>query len=584
MTVSLEEYEVAPIDSCSLALVGSGGAGVITAGQILLSAAANAGYFGFMTRSTGPQIRGGEAAARVRVGVRPVGCEADRTDLLVALDWRHADRFAEELVLDPGSLVIADPEEGEPPGWVVASGARWVEIRLGELARAREGARRNTVAIGLVTGLLGLTRDSATIALRRLFEGKGGRLVDWALAGLDAGMEAAAALPVSQRLGPPDRQRRWLLTGNEAVGMGALRGGVRFCAAYPITPSTDLQEWLAVHLPMVGGCLVQAEDELAAANMCIGASFGGVPAMTATSGPGLSLMVEALGLAVATETPLVVVDIMRGGPSTGIPTRSEQADLGIALNGRHGDAPLLVLAPNSIGDCVTTTQWAVFLADALQCPALVLSDQLLGQARAVIPPAPERDWHAQRQTAAVGLTHYQRFEDTADGISPMAVPGTPGGEHTATGLTHAVSGRPSSSAAEHRRQLEKRRRKLDIFDYGDDWADIEGDGEIALMTWGSTTLAAREAVVRLRAEGVEVRLVSLRLLSPLDAARMGSALSGVRRLLVVEQSHGTQFLHHLRAHCELPAHTHSLAEPGPVALTPGRIAAALRVLNAEHGE
>ena len=570
-------------ESCSLALVGSGGAGVITAGQVLLSAAAHAGYFGFMTRSTGPQIRGGESAAKLRVGVRPVGCEGDRTDLLVALDWRHADRFAEELVLDPDSLVIADPAEGEPPGWVIASGARRVEVGLGELARAHDGARRNTVAIGVVAGLLGLGRYSAAIALHRLLEGKGDRFVEWALTGLDAGMNAAAVQPQSLRLRPPDRRRRWLLTGNEAVGLGALRGGVRFCAAYPITPSTDLQEWLAVHLPMVGGCLVQAEDELAAANMCIGASFGGVPALTATSGPGLSLMVEALGLAVATETPLVVVDIMRGGPSTGIPTRSEQADLEIALKGRHGDAPLLVLAPNSIGDCLTTTQWAVFLADALQCPALVLSDQLLGHAHAAIPPPPERDWHPQRQAAAAGLTHYERFEDTANGISPMAVPGTPGGEHTATGLTHSVSGRPSSAAAEHRRQLDKRRRKLDSYDFGDDWADIEGDGEIAMVTWGSTTLAAREALARLHAEGVEVRLVSLRLLSPIDSARMAGALAGVRHLLVVEQNHGAQLLHHLRAHCELPAHTHSLAEPGPVALTPGRIAAALRVLNAEHG-
>jgi 2-oxoglutarate/2-oxoacid ferredoxin oxidoreductase subunit alpha len=252
------------------------------------------------------------------------------------------------------------------------------------------------------------------------------------------------------------------------------------------------------------------------------------------------------------------------------------------VNGAHGDAPHLVLAPNSIGDCLSTTQWAVHLAEALQCPAVVLSDQLMGQARAAIVPPPEHDWHAERRKAPAGLGTYQRFADTPDGVSPMAIPGLPGGEYTATGLTHMASARPSAMVADHHRQLDKRRRKLDRFDYGAHWADIEGDGEIALLTWGSTTQAAREAVARVRAEGLAVRLVSLRLISPLDPARIHQALAGTRRLLVVEQSHGAQFLRHLRSHCDLPVHTRSLAEPGPLALKPGRIAAALRILSMEQ--
>ena len=161
--------------------------------------------------------------------------------------------------------------------------------------------------------------------------------------------------------------------------MGALRGGVRFAAAYPITPASEILEWLAPSFAKVGGVLLQAEDELAAINMIIGASFGGTPALTATSGPGLALMIEALGLATAAEIPVVVVDVMRAGPSTGIPTKSEQADLNIAVYGLHGDAPHLVLAPQSIADCLFTTQWAVYLAEALQAPAVVLSDQFIGR-------------------------------------------------------------------------------------------------------------------------------------------------------------------------------------------------------------
>lgn len=574
--------EKPPVASFSLALIGSGGTGVMTAGQILLDAAAEAGYFGLMTRSTGPQIRGGEAAAMLRLGVGPVGCQDDRIDLLVALDWVKAEHFADELVLDADSLVIADPADGEPPNWVTASGAQCFAVRLGDLASEHPGLRSNIIAVGLVGALVGLDYEGMRNTIRRRFIPKGSLLVGVTHAGLQTGISAAESLQYVCRLAPPQPQLRWLLTGNEAVGMGALRGGVRFCAAYPITPSTEIQEWLAGRLPEVGGCLVQAEDELASINMCIGASFGGVPAMTATSGPGFSLMVEALGLAVATETPVVVVDVMRGGPSTGIPTKSEQADLAIAVYGAHGDAPRLVLAPNGIGDCVTTTQWAVFLAEALQCPAVVLSDQFLGQSRASIAPPEERDWHAERCRALGDIVDFQRFGDSCDGISMMGIPGTPGSEYTATGLTHKPSARPSAMPADHRRQLDKRRRKLEQFDYGDDWADIEGDGSIGLLTWGSTTQAAREAVARVRADGLAVRLLSLRLIAPLDPVRLTTALDGIERLLVVEQSHGAQFLRHLRAGCELPPHTRSLAEPGPLLLRPGRIVAALRVLEMEQ--
>lgn len=573
-----EAREKPPVDSCSLALIGSGGAGVMTAGQILLDAAAEAGYFGLMTRSTGPQIRGGETAAVLRLSVAPVGCQDDRIDLLIALDWGKAERFSDELVLDIDSVVIADPAEGEPPAWVRDSGARRYAVRLGELAREHSGLRANIIAVGMVGALVGLDFEGMSNTIQRRFVRKGNLLADVIQAGLQAGISAAESLQCACRLAPPQAQPRWLLTGNEAVGMGALRGGVRFCAAYPITPSTEIQEWLAERLPEVGGCLVQAEDELASINMCIGASFGGVPAMTATSGPGFSLMVEALGLAVATETPLVVVDVMRGGPSTGIPTKSEQADLAIAVYGAHGDAPRLVLAPNGIGDCVTTTQWAVYLAEALQCPAVVLSDQFLGQSRATITPPKDREWRAERRRAPANIADFQRFGDSSDGISMMGIPGTPGSEYTATGLSHKPSARPSAMPADHRLQLDKRRRKLEQFDYGDDWADIEGDGSLGLLTWGSTTQAAREAVARVRADGTAVRLVSLRLIAPLDSVRLAAALVGIERLLVVEQSHGAQFFRYLRAGCELPPHTRSLAEPGPLLLQPGRIAAELRVL------
>ena len=569
-------------NNLSLALIGSGGAGVMTAGQTLLDAAAASGFHGLMTRATGPQIRGGEAAAIVRLSSEPVECQDDRLDLLVAIDWNKAERFAEELIIDKDTLIVADPDEGEPPAWIHESGARLLAVPFGQMTREHRGTRANTIAVGLVGRMVGLDDAEVENTVQRILNNKGAKLIDAALAGLRLGMEAASDLPQPSGLGgkPDQPTARWLMTGNEACGLGAIRAGVRFCAAYPITPSTEIQEWLATHLPEVGGALVQAEDELASINMCLGASFGGTPAMTATSGPGFSLMIEALGLATQAEIPVVVVDVMRGGPSTGIPTRSEQSDLDIAVHGAHGDAPRLVLAPNSIGDCVTATQWAVHLAETLQCPAVVLSDQRLGQARATIAEPAACQWQAQRKLAQ-DLDDYHRFADTEDGVSPMALPGMAGGEYTATGLSHMESARPSASGTDHRRQLDKRQRKLEQFDFGDDWADIDGDGELVVLTWGSTTLPALEAVARMRSRGHDIRLVSIRLLSPLNRSALIEALASCQRLLVVEQSHGGQFYRYLRSHIDLPDDTHQLARPGPLNIGPGDIVGAIEKLNLE---
>jgi len=350
-----------------------------------------------------------------------------------------------------------------------------------------------------------------------------------------------------------------------------VRGGVRFCAAYPITPATEVLEWLAPALPKVGGTLVQAEDELASINMIIGASYGGVPSLTATAGPGLSLMTEALGLAVAAEVPIVVVDVMRGGPSTGIPAKSEQSDVSIALNGLHGDAPRLVVAPNSIADCVAATQWAVHLAEVLQSPAIVLSDQYFGQTRAVVDPPADIGLTGERLKASAGTEGYKRYAVTESGVSPMAIPGTPGTAYTADGLEHNERGTPSSQSGDHITQLDKRAKKLAQYNYGARWAEVEGEGELAIVTFGSCTGAAREALARAAAEGIKARLISLRLLSPSQPERLAAALAGAKRVLVVEQNHTGQLYRYLRAEYDLPGEVKSYRHPGPLPMRPGEI-------------
>jgi 2-oxoglutarate ferredoxin oxidoreductase subunit alpha len=332
---------------------------------------------------------------------------------------------------------------------------------------------------------------------------------------------------------------------------------------------------MAPALTKVGGTLVQAEDELASVNMIIGASYGGVPSLTATAGPGLALMAEGIGLAVAAEVPIVVVDVMRGGPSTGIPAKSEQSDLSFAVSGLHGDAPRLVVAPTSIADCLATTQWAVHLAEALQAPAIVLSDQFMGQSRAIIERPAELPFTARRLTAAADTPDYKRYRNTDSGVSPMAIPGTRGIAYTADGLEHNEGAIPSSQSRDHRTQLEKRARKLLRHDYGERWADVEGDGEGAVITFGSTTAAVREALARIRANGVDVRMVALRLLAPLQAERLAAALAGVGHVLVVEQNHGGQLFRYLRSMVDLPGRPASFHRPGPLPLRAGELADAI---------
>jgi 2-oxoglutarate ferredoxin oxidoreductase subunit alpha len=513
------------------------------------------------------------------MGTRPLDSLDDRFDLLLAIDWQGVSRFSDEVVLGPRSVLIGDPDEGEPPAVFTASGARYMPLNLKKMSKALPGSWVNMLALGVSGTLCGLPLQALEDAVRS--DWKKPDTLEANLAAVRAG--AAAAEEIVARLtadgSPPARlapltaqdRPRWLLSGNEAAGFGAVRGGVRFVAAYPITPATEVLEWLAPALQKVGGTLIQVEDELASINAIVGASYGGVPSLTATAGPGLSLMAEGIGLAVASEVPVVVVDVMRGGPSTGIPAKSEQSDLSFAVNGLHGDAPRLVLAPTSISDCLATTQWAVHLAEALQAPALVLSDQFMGQSRTIVDKPAKLPYQANRLTAEANAPDYKRYRDTPSGVSPMAVPGRPGTTYTADGLEHTEGGIPSSQVAEHVRQMNKRERKLAIHDYGDMWADIEGDGDLAIITFGSATGPVREAIARAAAQGVKTRLVAMRLIAPARTEQMDRALQGVRRILVVEQNHGAQLYRYLRAYFDLPVKPDTYHRPGPLPLRPGEI-------------
>ena len=553
----------------AIAITGAGGAGVISCGELLLQAWARQGGHGLLRKAYGPQIRGGESAALLKLTESERYTAAMEYDVVVALDWGKFSRFEDEISLRHGGWVLCEPD-AELPDAIMAAQPEVLRLPLAELTAATHpDGRVNMLVLGLLGGMLGLPAD----LLSELAEKK--------LSAKPQAYRAAAAACIKRGVGEPiDYQLQlpsqggtelWYLSGNQAAGLGALQAGIRFVAAYPITPASDVLEWMAGGLEKVGGHLVQAEDELAAINMIIGAAFGGVPAFTATSGPGLALMTESIGLAVASETPVTVFNVMRGGPSTGIPTKSEQSDLNIALNGLHGDAPHLVLAALDIADCVFTTGWAVQLAQQLQTAAIVLSDQFIGQSTAVVSQ-PRRCGGVAATSSDLADGDYLRYQLTSSGISTRASPGDENQRFTADGLEHNEKGTPSAKQSDHQLQLNKRASKLIDFDFGQDWAVTGGSGSVALISFGSSSAPVAEAAAILAERGVAARVISLRLLAPLQTQALTEALLGCEQLVVVEQNHSGQLFHYLRGHMDFKQQVHSYALAGPVPLSPENIA------------
>ena len=571
----------APRSSLSLVFAGSGGSGAMTAGALFLRAAANAGYFGIMTQLFGAQVRGGESAALVQVSTEPVEAQPDTYEIFFALDWEKVDQFAPEIPLSQHSVVIADPVAGVMPASIAKSKPRLIPITMGDtkatrLERAMRGRHGNIFAAALAGALIGLNQAHLATALDTILGRKGADVAALNKIALADGIAAAANVDVDVRLEKPRVSPRWLISGNEAIALGALRGGIRFVGCYPITPATDLVEWLAPNIKALGGTLVLAEDELASINMVLGASYGGVPAMTVTAGPGLALMTEAIGLGVAAEIPAVVVDVMRAGPSTGIASKTEQSDLNIAIYGGHGDAPRIVMAPLSIGDCIATGEWAVYVAESLQSPVLVLSDQMIGQARGSISLPSRRPAVAKRRTNGVtSPAQFKRYAIAADPVTPMPAPGAEGYEWVAEGLSHNEAGLPVSSASAHVAQINKRAKKISQFEPDAFWGESWGVGETAIVTFGSSVAPAVEAARRRTAAGWPTRVIGLRVLSPVPLGPLSAALQGVRRTVVLEQNHTGQLYRHLLGQKAIPASAESISRPGPLPFRPAEITAHL---------
>ena len=548
-------------------IAGEAGEGVLITGQMVTQATARAGYY-VLTDSVPPaEIKGGYSFFQIRLGEQRLRARGDQVDVLLAFNQEAFDNSIGHL--RPNGILIYDSAELNPPE---SDRYRSYAVPMTDIAKNQVELTlaKNMVAVGVVAGLFGLDAGHVHRLLRESkLAKKGQEILNKNLKAVDLGY-AYVEERVSERgalaVRPSKLEGRVVLSGNHAVALGAMAAGCRRYAGYPITPATDIMEFLADELPKVGGAVVQAEDEIAAIGMVLGASYAGQKAMTATSGPGISLMTEMLGLASMAEIPTVVIDCQRSGPSTGMPTRHEQGDLNIAVFGAHGEVQRVVLAPTSVTDCFWTTVDAFNLAEEFQLPVIVLQDTVLA-VRTESIPRPDlssvrvvtRRTFAYRDTgdgqapgynAASGPERYLRYEITPDGVSPMSIPGTPGGAYVATGLEHTQAANTSSDARNHSAMTEKRFKKLDgvlarapaAHEYGDPSADI------GFLTWGSTLGVVAEAVDRLAAQGIKAHALAPRLIWPLPTHQIDPFLQGKRVVIVPEVNYTGQYAQLLRAH------------------------------------
>ncbi|MFC2018351.1 2-oxoacid:acceptor oxidoreductase subunit alpha [Chloroflexota bacterium] len=521
---------------------GEAGQGVQSVGFMLAKTLARGGYHVFADQDYESRVRGGHNFFRIRVKDSPVGAIAEGVDVLIALDRESLDRHYKEL--SGGGVIVFD---GEKMSDVRSGGSRF-GVPLESLAREKAGNKlmANTVALGAVLGLAGYGLEILEGVLRERFAGEiGGGNVRAARAGYEyaeqnfKGNFGGLIVPVGGDM-------RMLLSGNEAIALGAIAAGCTFMAGYPMTPASSIMEYLAAKAKD-RVVVVHTEDEIAAMNMIIGASFAGARAMTATSGSGFCLMVEGLGLAGITETPVVVIDAQRPGPATGLPTRTEQSDLEFVLYASHGEFPRAVLAPATVEDCFYLTARAFNLADRYQLPVILLTDQHLASSYSTVERfdlsrvSIDRGLLFKRRGAA----EYKRHRITSSGVSPRAFPGREGVLVATDADEHNEAGHLIEDAATRTQMVEKRMRKLCGLRqemtpprrYGPKSA------EITLVGWGSTYGALVEAADILHRDGVKLNLLHLNELWPFPAGAVDEALGNARSSYVVENNATGQLAH-----------------------------------------
>lgn len=519
---------------------GMAGDGTIAAGGLLNLAASRGGYSVLGFDSYPAEIRGfGRCVTRSRIGSEEILALEETSQVLISLDDTQSK--ARLPFLSDRATIFFDsnppvyiPEE-QSLAAMVEPGAMLYGVPFSDLAAGAAGTARgrNLTALGVFAAVFGLAPELFRDVVAARFAAKGDQVVNDNVKSFDAGYDygkkefsdrlVGVFSPSGEATAAAEEAHKVMLSGNMAIGKGAIDAGLRLYFGYPITPATPIMEYLAKELPKKGGTLVQMEDEIASIAAVLGGFFAGARSMTATSGPGFALMTELITHGVMAETPAVIINAQRGGPSTGLPTKTEQSDLHAAVFGGPGDSSRIVIAPTNVGECYFSTVKSFQLAEKYQIPVIVLTDFYLDNRVEYLPmpeatPEETADWNVYPDPASKGS--YKRYEITDSGISPRAVPGMEGFSFSATGLEHVELGSPDYSPENHQRMTEKRYRKI-MAALEDLPAPVEySDGgamDVGVIGWGSTVGAMIEAVNTARQEGLRVGALKISSLFPYHA-------------------------------------------------------------------
>lgn len=538
---------------------GEQGQGLDSTNEIFATVCNRQGYYVYAYKTFASRIKGGHTNFTVRVSTKRVLAPAEGVNVLVAMDQETIDKNIGDLL--PGGLLLADANFNP----VAPAGVSMIALPMTEIARQLLDPRyKNMVALGASCALLGMDLQGFKDYVQFKWGKKGGDVVAGNTNALMQGYDLAKAQAGSAgfSLDAGDGKTRMFLTGNDAVALGAVAAGCRVAAAYPITPATEIIENAAKYLPKFGGVAVQMEDELAAVGVAIGAGFAGARALTSTSGPGISLKQEYLGLAAMAEIPVVVVDTQRGGPSTGMPTKQEQSDLLALTYGGHGEAPRIVLAPGTGEQAFSDTVLAFNLADNYHCPVMIASDLALALWLQTVEP---EDFDVEKveidrgplpnveELQQLGRDVFKRYAKTESGVSPRSLPGMPNGQFLATGAEHGPFGKVTEDAANRKYMMDRRLNRIKNLQFQGKPVELlvhEGpeDADILLIGYGSPYGAVAEAATYLREEGRKVATIQVRVINPFPTEAIQQYASKAGKTFVVEQNATGQLAFIARGH------------------------------------
>jgi 2-oxoglutarate ferredoxin oxidoreductase subunit alpha len=548
------------INDFSLKIGGEAGQGVESSGAGFAKALARAGLWIYGLQDYMSRIRGGHNFYQVRVSDHEIWTFRDAVHMLLPFTPEAVERHWREIV--PGGAMLYDSALKFDTAPLEAAGVKLFALPLLKIAEEQGGSRimMNTAALGAVAGITEFAFEYIQDIIETNFKRKGPKVVEGNLKvaryAYEAGRDQFAAQYDWKLVARPGPQRM-VINGNQAIALGAIAAGCRFISGYPMTPATSILEYMNSKAHQFNIVAKQTEDEISGILAAIGAAHAGVRAMSATSGGGFSLWAEALGFAGCTETPVVLVDAQRAGPSTGLPTRTEQSDLAFVLHASHGEFPRIVLTPGTIEECFYQAARAFNLAEKYQCPVIIMQD--LTQSNSIRSIDKDRfDFSQIRIDRGALLTaeeldriqDYRRHLVTPDGISPRATPGHPNAVYVTTGDEHTEYGYITEESDIRRAQMEKRMRKLEVAAREMRLPERYGvsDAEITFVGWGSTYGAIREAVDVLNADGTRANMLHFMEVWPLDWTRVCALLDEARSLVLVEQNFTGQLGNLLRTY------------------------------------